>query len=102
MLELRPDPFPRHVAIIMDGNGRWARQKLRSRVHGHKEGANSVREVVTCCRRLGIPYLTLYAFSKENWSRPQAEIKALWGLLERFLKSESAELVKKEICLRHI
>ncbi|MEM5787221.1 MAG: isoprenyl transferase [Syntrophobacteraceae bacterium] len=94
--------IPRHVAIIMDGNGRWAKQKLRSRIYGHKEGANSVRDVVTCCRRIGIPYLTLYAFSKENWSRPQAEIKALWGLLERFLKSESALLVEKEVRLLHI
>lgn len=103
MSEIYPKPVPRHVAIIMDGNGRWAtRQKLRSRIHGHREGANSVRAVVTCCRKLGISYLTLYAFSKENWARPKAEIKALWGLLESFLKSELPELIEKEICLRHI
>lgn len=102
MPELDLKTLPRHVAIIMDGNGRWAKQKLRSRVYGHKQGASSVREVVTCCRRLGIPYLTLYAFSKENWNRPEAEIKALWGLLDRFLKSELAELVSKEIRLIHI
>ncbi len=102
MLELDSKRLPRHVAIIMDGNGRWAKKKLRSRVYGHKEGANSARDVVTCCRRLGIPYLTLYAFSKENWNRPETEIKALWGLLERFLKSETPELIRQETCLRHI
>ncbi len=102
MPELDLKTLPRHVAIIMDGNGRWAKQKLRGRVFGHKQGAGSVREVVTCCRRLGIPYLTLYAFSKENWNRPEAEIRALWGLLDRFLKSELPDLVSKEIRLIHI
>jgi len=62
--------LPRHVAIIMDGNGRWAKQKLLNRITGHREGLKSVREVVRCCRKLEIPYLTLYAFSKENWQRP--------------------------------
>lgn len=102
MLELDLNHLPQHVAIIMDGNGRWARQKLRTRIYGHQRGAESVREVVRTCRKLGIPYLTLYAFSKENWNRPEREIRALWGLLERFLKSELPELVDKEIRFRHI
>lgn len=92
--------LPRHVAIIMDGNGRWAKERLRKRIFGHEEGSNSVREVVRCCLELGIPYLTLYAFSKENWQRPKAEIKALWELLKSFLKSERPELIQKGIRLR--
>ncbi len=102
MFELNSKRLPRHVAVIMDGNGRWAKKRLRGRIYGHKEGANSARDIVTCSRRLGIPYLTLYTFSKENWNRPQTEIKALWGLLERFLKSETPELIEQEISLRHI
>ncbi|MFZ2446431.1 MAG: isoprenyl transferase [Syntrophobacteraceae bacterium] len=102
MPELDLKSLPRHVAIIMDGNGRWAKLKLRNRIHGHKEGANSVRDVVSTCRRLGIPYLTLYAFSKENWNRPSTEIRALWGLLDRYLKSELPEFISKEIRLLHI
>jgi undecaprenyl diphosphate synthase len=102
MLELDLNHLPHHVAIIMDGNGRWARQKLKTRIYGHQRGAESVREVVRCCRKLGIPYLTLYAFSKENWNRPEREVRALWGLLERFLKSELPELIEKEIRFCHI
>lgn len=102
MIQLDLHRLPKHVAIIMDGNGRWAREKLRNRVFGHEEGANSVREIVRCCRRLEIPYLTLYAFSKENWERPETEIMALWQLLKRFLKSELSELIEQEIQLRHL
>jgi undecaprenyl diphosphate synthase len=102
MLEIDLNHLPRHVAVIMDGNGRWARQRLKTRIHGHQQGAESVREIVRCCRKLGIPYLTLYAFSKENWNRPEREIRALWGLLERFLKSELPELIEKEIRFCHI
>jgi undecaprenyl diphosphate synthase len=94
--------LPRHVAIIMDGNGRWARKRMRTRIFGHEEGANSVRDIVRCCRELGIPYLTLYAFSKENWQRPEGEVRALWDLLKRFLKSELKELLEKEIRVRHL
>jgi undecaprenyl diphosphate synthase len=86
----------------MDGNGRWAKTRLLKRIFGHEEGAKSVRDVVRCCLELGIPYLTLYAFSKENWQRPEVEIKALWELLKRFLKSELSELIEKEIRLCHI
>jgi undecaprenyl diphosphate synthase len=102
MYAINPDLLPRHVAIIMDGNGRWAKQRLRNRLFGHDEGTKSVREIVRCCRDLDIPYLTLYAFSKENWQRPESEVKALWRLLKRFLHSEAAELVDKEIRLHHL
>lgn len=94
--------LPRHVAIIMDGNGRWARQKLRTRFFGHEKGAETVRAIVSYCRELGIPYLTLYAFSKENWNRPSTEVKALWNLLGRFLKSELPDMVEKQIHFRHL
>jgi undecaprenyl diphosphate synthase len=97
-----PERLPRHIAIIMDGNGRWARERNRSRIFGHREGSNSVRDIVSCCRRLGIPYLTLYAFSKENWQRPDREVKALWQLLKRFLKSQLPEIIEKEIRLCHL
>jgi len=102
MPELDLNRLPKHVAVIMDGNGRWAKAKLRNRVFGHEQGTNSVREVVRCCRKLGIPYLTLYAFSKENWKRPESEVKALWHLLKRFLRSELPELIEQEIRLRHL
>ena len=101
-MELDLERLPRHVAIIMDGNGRWARQRLRNRIFGHKKGVEAVRAIVTCCRDLGIRYLTLYAFSKENWNRPQREVKALWRLLEKYLKSEVPEFIEKEIRFRHI
>ncbi|MHC1724646.1 MAG: isoprenyl transferase [Syntrophobacteraceae bacterium] len=94
--------LPQHIAVIMDGNGRWARQKLRTRIFGHEKGAEAVRSIVSCCRELGIPYLTLYAFSKENWNRPSREVRALWSLLERFLISELPELTEKEIQFRHV
>jgi undecaprenyl diphosphate synthase len=97
-----PEKLPRHIAVIMDGNGRWARERDRSRIYGHREGSNSVRDIVSCCRRLGIPYLTLYAFSKENWQRPGKEVKALWQLLKSFLKSRLAEMIEKEIRLCHL
>jgi undecaprenyl diphosphate synthase len=102
MDQLDHQKLPRHVAIIMDGNGRWAQKRLLNRIVGHQEGASSVRTVVRSCHRLGIPYLTLYAFSKENWRRPAVEIKALWQLLKHFLKSELPELIAKEIRLDHL
>jgi undecaprenyl diphosphate synthase len=100
--QLDPKRLPQHIAIIMDGNGRWARGRNRSRIFGHREGSNSVREIVSCCRSLGIPYLTLYAFSKENWQRPDREVKALWQLLKRFLRSQLPEIIEKEIRLCHL
>jgi undecaprenyl diphosphate synthase len=74
----------------------------RNRIFGHKKGAEGVRSIMTCCGELGIRYLTLYAFSKENWNRPQKEVKALWELLERYLKSELHELIDKQVRLQHI
>jgi undecaprenyl diphosphate synthase len=93
---------PRHVAIIMDGNGRWARQKGWSRLKGHEAGAESVRVALRCCREWGVEYLTLYAFSVENWVRPKAEIEGLMRLLVRFLKSRESELHEHQVRLRAI
>ncbi len=84
--------LPQHVAIIMDGNGRWATARGLSRAQGHAEGARAVRDAVETATRIGIPYLTLYAFSVANWNRPRAEVEALMGLLVDFAKSERAEL----------
>lgn len=84
--------LPRHVAIIMDGNGRWAKRRGRPRVAGHREGMNSVRSVIRTCGELGIPHLTLYAFSTENWRRPVREIRFLMNLLIEFLNRELDEL----------
>ncbi len=91
--------LPRHVAIIMDGNGRWARKRRLPRIEGHRAGAKAVQEVVESCVRLGIKYLTLYAFSKENWKRPRREVARLWELLEDYLRKEDKEMVKNNIRL---
>jgi undecaprenyl diphosphate synthase len=93
---------PVHVAIIMDGNGRWAKQRGMSRVKGHRKGADAVRSVLRACRGAGIKWLTLYAFSEENWKRPGKEIQALMGLLSTYLKSEVKELQENGIRLRCI
>jgi undecaprenyl diphosphate synthase len=90
------------VAIIMDGNGRWAKQRLLSRIKGHEKGAEAVRMAVRTCRELGIPFLTLYAFSTENWQRPKTEVSALMGLLRRFLEAELRELIRNGIRLHVI
>lgn len=89
--------IPRHVAIIMDGNGRWARNRGLPREKGHAAGVDSVREVVRACRRLGVSALTLYSFSTENWSRPQAEVAALMGLLRRYILTERREILDNGI-----
>jgi undecaprenyl diphosphate synthase len=96
-----PD-IPRHIAIIMDGNGRWAKERGLPRREGHRAGAESVREVADACIDLGVEYLTLYAFSSENWNRPQAEIKALMELLDRFLAEKAKDLKKQNIRLQAI
>ncbi|MFC7338905.1 isoprenyl transferase [Haloferula chungangensis] len=93
---------PRHVAIIMDGNGRWAKERGLPRLEGHRAGAESVRECVEACKQLGIEYLTLYAFSSENWSRPPAEVSALMTLLERFLDQKANEMMKQDVKLTAI
>jgi len=100
----RPDKskVPAHVAIIMDGNGRWAQKKLLNRVKGHARGVETVRNIVESARNIGISYLTLYAFSTENWQRPKAEITALMKLLNRFLKSELNQMLENNIRLNTI
>ena len=95
-------PVPRHVAIIMDGNGRWAKSRGLPRLKGHEEGSKSVRSAIQSCRDFGIEYLTLYAFSVENWVRPVSEIQGLMRLLRRFLKEEEHELHENEVRLRVI
>ncbi len=99
---LRPDSLPRHIAIIMDGNGRWAKERYLNRIRGHREGAESVRDIVRACREIGIGILTLYAFSTENWQRPRQEISALMSLLKGFLRSELAEMMENGIRLNAI
>jgi undecaprenyl diphosphate synthase len=97
MHDLDPAKLPRHVAVIMDGNGRWAKKKALSRIRGHEEGAESVRAVVRAGREIGIGWLTLYAFSEENWKRPKYEIEALMALLKRFLRAELKEMLDNGI-----
>ena len=93
----RSSSLPRHVAIIMDGNGRWARRRLLPRLEGHRRGAKSVRRAVEFCRRNGIEVLTLYAFSTENWNRPQKEVSGLMRLLSDYLDSELREIHGNDI-----
>jgi undecaprenyl diphosphate synthase len=90
---------PVHVAIIMDGNGRWAQKRLLSRIRGHEKGSEAVRMVVRTCRELGIAFLTLYAFSTENWQRPKSEVDGLMRLLRRFIKAELPEMLQNQIRL---
>ena len=94
--------LPRHIAIIMDGNGRWARLKNRPRAHGHREGINSVREIVQVCGEIGISHLTLYTFSSENWSRPKSEVSAIMKLLLSTIKKEINNLHKNNVKLSTI
>ena len=91
------EKLPRHVAIIMDGNGRWAKQRGMNRIRGHEEGAKSVKAIVRATREIGVPWLTLYAFSEENWRRPKVEVEALMVLLKRFLQSEVKEMLDNGI-----
>ena len=102
MKQIRKDKLPRHIAIIMDGNGRWAEKKSLNRIVGHRKGIEVAREVIRCCRELGIQVLTLYAFSTENWNRPKREVKALMTLLKRFLRAEGKELIQNNIRLNTI
>ena len=94
--------LPRHIAIIMDGNGRWAKNKSLGRISGHIKGVDAVREIVTACRELGIKVLTLYAFSIENWRRPENEVIALMELLKEYLIKEAEEMVQNNIRLNAI
>ncbi len=100
--ELDPEKLPAHVAVIMDGNGRWATRRKLSRINGHNKATDAVRATVRVSREIGIPYLTLYAFSTENWERPKEEVAALMLLLKKFLRSEEKELVDNNIRLNAI
>jgi undecaprenyl diphosphate synthase len=99
---LDPARLPAHIAIIMDGNGRWAGRRLLPRVAGHKAGIGPVRSTVETCARLGVRVLTLYAFSVENWKRPRHEVETLWRLLRYYLKQELPDLQKNDIRLQAI
>jgi undecaprenyl diphosphate synthase len=97
-----PLPVPRHIAIIMDGNGRWAKERGLPRIKGHEQGAESVRAVTEACVELGVEFLTVYAFSTENWKRPEAEVTALWALLEHFIAQETPTLMNNGVRLQTI
>jgi undecaprenyl diphosphate synthase len=96
-LSLDPSRLPHHVAIVMDGNGRWARRRGLGRHEGHRRGKDSVRAVVEAARELGIPYLTLFAFSSENWQRPAGEVDFLMRLFHRYLVTETKRLMRRDI-----
>jgi undecaprenyl diphosphate synthase len=106
MLEISPHQLytvtPKHIAIIMDGNGRWAQARGLPRIAGHRQGAEAVRRSVEACRELGVSYLTLFAFSSENWKRPAAEVDDLMGLLRLYLRREISELAKNDVRLKVI
>ncbi len=96
------DKIPRHIAVIMDGNGRWARERGLPRIEGHRRGSESVRSCTAACMEAGVSFLTMYAFSKENWQRPPDEVKSLMSLLDRFLAERTAEIMERNIRLRAI
>ncbi len=100
--QIDPARLPRHVAVIMDGNGRWARQRRLPRVAGHRAGIDSVREIIEVSARLGLEVLTLYAFSVENWKRPQVEVRTLMSLLKEYIKRELSRLAAANIRFRAI
>jgi undecaprenyl diphosphate synthase len=99
---INKDNIPQHIAIVMDGNGRWAKQHGEDRIFGHHEGVNSVREIVEACGEIGVKYLTLYAFSTENWNRPKEEVDALMELLVSTISMETPNLNKKGVRLQAI
>ena len=98
----QPRPLPRHIAIIMDGNGRWAKARGLPRIAGHRRGAEAVRRTLVAASELGIPYLTMFGFSSENWKRPLNEVDDLMGLLRHYLRGEIAELHRNGVRLRVI
>lgn len=97
-----PEPTPRHVAIIMDGNGRWAHERSLPRLAGHRAGVENLRRIIEASVEFGIEYLTIYAFSTENWERPAAEVRGLMNILEEVIDRELQELHKNGVQLRHI
>jgi len=100
--DLNPKQMPRHVAVIMDGNGRWAQQKGLPRRAGHKQGVDTLKALLRCCKDWGIGALTAYAFSTENWSRPLEEVEFLMTLFERVLRQELKELIQEEVQIRFV
>jgi undecaprenyl diphosphate synthase len=100
--QIKKDKLPLHIAIIMDGNGRWAQQRGLDRIYGHQQGVKALREVIESAAELGIRYLTLYAFSTENWGRPDEEVSALMGIMVQSLNNETDTLLKNNIRLRAI
>ncbi len=102
MTAINKDKIPQHIAIIMDGNGRWAKQQGEDRIFGHHEGVNSVREIVEAAAEVGVKYLTLYAFSTENWNRPKEEVDALMELLVATISMETPQLHKNGVKLEAI
>ena len=97
MRPLAPKKLPRHLAIIMDGNGRWAKQRMLQRIVGHQKGVETVRMIVGECARLGIGYLTLFAFSAENWHRPKTEVHALMALLKKYVRMEVPRMMEDNV-----
>lgn len=102
MNSLDNNNIPEHIAIIMDGNGRWARQRLKNRINGHRKGMNAVKDIVAASAEVGVKFLTLYAFSTENWNRPKEEVKALMSLLGKYVKSELSYMMENDIKLNSI
>ena len=100
--QIIPERLPEHIAIIMDGNGRWAKKRGNPRIFGHKNGVAAVRDTVEACAELGVKYLTLYAFSTENWNRPKIEVDALMSLLVKTIHAETSTLLKNNVRLNAI
>ncbi len=101
-IDLDTAALPRHVAAIMDGNGRWAQQQKLPRVMGHRKGVDALKDLLRCCKDWGIPALTVYAFSTENWGRPLDEVDFLMVLFERMLRAELAELIREDVRIRFV
>jgi undecaprenyl diphosphate synthase len=101
-LPIDPERMPRHIAVIMDGNGRWANQRGLPRLAGHRAGTENIRTLVTTCAEIGVPYLTLFAFSTENWTRPSREVEGLMRILSDFIDRETEELHRQGVHLRHL
>jgi undecaprenyl diphosphate synthase len=97
MHSLKREKLPQHLAIIMDGNGRWAKARMLRRIVGHQKGVETVRMIVEECSRIGIPYLTLFAFSAENWLRPKTEVSALMTMLKKYIMMETAKMMRNNI-----
>ena len=100
--DLERDLLPNHVAVIMDGNGRWAKQKGKPRIMGHQKGVDTLKDLLRCCRDWGVPALTAYAFSTENWGRPLEEVDFLMTLFERVLRRELKEMMAENVCIRFV